>query len=204
MEVLFVYKRELYADSIESTLKKINPETYVDRSLLGNNLDEYLQSRIYDMIFVANDLDLNVDMMAKKFIANNPNVKIVLIADVLMEKDVNNAVKYNINGILRKNYSSELIECIIRLIIHGEKFFPKELVTSTIEPLLTEKEVDILQRIKNGDSNKQIAYDMNLAESTIKAHITKMFKKFKCYNRIQLIQKADEDGYMNHNYPNKY
>ena len=38
-----------------------------------------------------------------------------------------------------------------------------------------------------GKLNKQIAYDLNIGEATVKAHITAIFKKFGINNRTQAV-----------------
>jgi DNA-binding NarL/FixJ family response regulator len=45
----------------------------------------------------------------------------------------------------------------------------------------------IFLALKSGGSNKQIAYDLGLAEATVKAHMTSIFRKLKVTNRSQAI-----------------
>jgi DNA-binding CsgD family transcriptional regulator len=51
---------------------------------------------------------------------------------------------------------------------------------------LTKRQQDVLQLVKMGASNKQIAQRLNLSESTIKLHMTSLLKKFAVQNRSQL------------------
>ena len=44
-------------------------------------------------------------------------------------------------------------------------------------------------------SDKQnFEYELNISESTVKVHITNILKRMKCYNRVQLLNKAKELG----------
>jgi len=51
---------------------------------------------------------------------------------------------------------------------------------------LTDRQVDVLVWIQRGLSNKQISLRLGLSESTIKTHVSKMFKVFGVQNRQQL------------------
>ena len=53
---------------------------------------------------------------------------------------------------------------------------------------ITSRELDIIQGIVSGLSNKEIAKELNLSEYTIKTHITNIFTKLGVDNRIQLIK----------------
>jgi DNA-binding NarL/FixJ family response regulator len=51
---------------------------------------------------------------------------------------------------------------------------------------LSERERDVAIRIARGESNKEIARDLNLAERTIKAHLSSIFEKLGVRDRLQL------------------
>ena len=52
---------------------------------------------------------------------------------------------------------------------------------------LTQAQARVLAAAATGKLNKQIAYEMNLAEPTIKAHMSAIFKKLGVNNRTQAI-----------------
>lgn len=56
------------------------------------------------------------------------------------------------------------------------------------------QQLNSFKLINKGLSNKQIAYELNISESTVKVHITNILKRMKCYNRVQLLNKAKELG----------
>ena len=57
-----------------------------------------------------------------------------------------------------------------------EKFAPK----------ITNKEKDVLAWVQRALSNKQIARELNIAESTVKMHVGNLFRKYGVHNRTQL------------------
>jgi DNA-binding NarL/FixJ family response regulator len=54
-----------------------------------------------------------------------------------------------------------------------------------VRALLTTGQIDVLRRISEGQPNKTIAYEMDLSEKTVKAHITAIFKALNVVNRTQ-------------------
>ncbi|OJI04342.1 response regulator transcription factor [Polynucleobacter sp. MWH-Adler-W8] len=66
---------------------------------------------------------------------------------------------------------------------------------SKLEPL-TDRQKQILTHISNGDSNKMIAYSLNISEQTVKIHLGDIFKKIKVFNRTQAVIKAKENGWV--------
>jgi DNA-binding NarL/FixJ family response regulator len=55
---------------------------------------------------------------------------------------------------------------------------------------LTKRQLIVLERITLGESNKQIAYNLHLAETTVKAHVSAVLRKLNVQNRAQAILAA--------------
>jgi DNA-binding NarL/FixJ family response regulator len=52
---------------------------------------------------------------------------------------------------------------------------------------LTPQQYKVLTLICEGKLNKQIAYELDIVETTVKAHITSIFKKLSIHNRTQAV-----------------
>lgn len=114
-----------------------------------------------------------------------------MIMGSVLRRDIRLFKKYNLAGMLEKKYDGQRIGAIIKLAIMGDRYFPTDmLISDKIE--LTENQAKILTMASEGYSNKQIAYDMNLAESTVKNHFSKIMKILHCSNRVEAIRKAIE------------
>ena len=57
---------------------------------------------------------------------------------------------------------------------------------------LTNQQARILQLICEGKLNKQIAYDLSIAETTVKAHVTAIMRKLGVHSRTQAVLIAQE------------
>ena len=50
----------------------------------------------------------------------------------------------------------------------------------------------VLERMAKGESNKQIAYNLNITETTVKAHVSAILRKLGVHNRVQAILSASD------------
>ena len=64
-----------------------------------------------------------------------------------------------------------------------------ETLTKLIDEVVTEKlsrrEIEVLRLVMNGDSNKQIARHLNIAEPTVKCHVKSVLRKLNARNRFE-------------------
>ena len=59
---------------------------------------------------------------------------------------------------------------------------------------LTERELDVVQWMARGKSNKVIGKILFITDSTVKAHLTSIYKKFGVTNRTEAAMKARDKG----------
>jgi len=76
-------------------------------------------------------------------------------------------------------------------VLGGPAASPKEAAIERLG-LLTRQQAVILQLICEGKLNKQIAYDLSIAETTVKAHVTAIMRKLGVYSRTQAVLLARE------------
>jgi DNA-binding NarL/FixJ family response regulator len=60
---------------------------------------------------------------------------------------------------------------------------------------LTPTQLKVLNGVRSGLLNKQIAYDLGIAEATVKAHMTALMRKLNVRNRTQVAMAAQAMGY---------
>jgi DNA-binding NarL/FixJ family response regulator len=57
---------------------------------------------------------------------------------------------------------------------------------------LTPQQVRVLQMLRQGLLNKQIAYDLGVGETTVKAHVSEILRKLKVSSRTQAVIEASK------------
>jgi len=69
---------------------------------------------------------------------------------------------------------------------------PKKLVISTLLEPLSEREVEVLQLVGAGLSNREIAEELILTVGTVKWHLHNIYGKLQVHNRTQAVARARE------------
>jgi DNA-binding NarL/FixJ family response regulator len=70
------------------------------------------------------------------------------------------------------------------------KLDDRNCVCDAILPQLTPVQMKILDGVRSGQLNKQIAFDLGIAEATVKAHMTTIMRKLNVRNRTQVALAA--------------
>ena len=104
-------------------------------------------------------------------------------------------------GIVLKTTAVRSLANAIRFMHSGEVYLPLELMRQTAaggadlrNGKLTEKEMTVLRYLTEGRQNKEIANEMQLAEPTIKMHVTAICRKLGAKNRTQAVMMARDLG----------
>ncbi|MFT6990037.1 MAG: DNA-binding NarL/FixJ family response regulator [Paraglaciecola sp.] len=80
---------------------------------------------------------------------------------------------------------------ILQIILSGKLYFSKAKLNA-IKPLFTPRQLQVLEHMLEGLSNKVIAANIDIAEPTIKMHVTAILKKLMVTNRTQAAIVATE------------
>lgn len=142
-----------------------------------------------------------------------PKVRIVLLTDVLDGQQLSAALAAGIDGYLMKEISLEALLQSLGLVMLGEKVFPTDLATLLIngttasvkpgrrvvsdevkERGLSDREMQILVCLAQGDSNKIIANRLDITEATVKVHVKSLLRKIQASNRTQAAIWAVNQG----------
>ena len=78
----------------------------------------------------------------------------------------------------------------------GIEFYQKGVYALDNGMSLSARQVGVLQQLGQGLSNKQIAHNLGVAEPTVKMHISALLRAFGVQNRVQILLKAKEKGFI--------
>ncbi|MCA0869677.1 response regulator transcription factor [Seohaeicola saemankumensis] len=107
-------------------------------------------------------------------------------------------------GFVPKTLPARSLVNAIKFMAMGEQFAPVEFMSgkdaqddAAAHPLakkLTERELQVLRGLTAGQTNKEIARDLDLAEPTIKLHVKTLYRKIGASNRTKAAMIARETG----------
>ncbi|GLX78631.1 DNA-binding response regulator [Thalassotalea insulae] len=126
-----------------------------------------------------------------------PQVPVVVVSAHEDQDTIAKAMEYGASGFVPKSTPVETIFAAIQQVLLGDIWLPEsfrlesknEDHTDIAERVasLTQQQYRILMMFAQGMLNKQIAYDLEVSEATIKAHATAIFRKLNVRNRTQAV-----------------
>jgi len=124
--------------------------------------------------------------------------KVIIMTTFESEEDVHRAMKAGARGYLLKDSSQEEILDAIRRVSLGETYLPARIVQKVAEgmrkPELSPREIEVLQCVAAGKSNKEIGVQLFIAEGTVKTHVKHLLEKLGAPGRTAAIREAVHRG----------
>jgi DNA-binding NarL/FixJ family response regulator len=118
-----------------------------------------------------------------------------LVVVVSAEDDprfVTQAIKDGAMGYIPKTSSEDVMREALKLVLAGSTYVPPHALDRPPDNLkgLTERQLDVLRLLVRGKQNKEIARDLGISHSTVKAHITEMGGRLAARNRVAIVSAA--------------
>ena len=108
------------------------------------------------------------------------------------------ALREGAAGFVPKTLSPFDMVAAVREMLRGEVYFPIEFLSDpskgTLATTLTPRERDVLAGISKGQSNKEIARDLDIQEVTVKLHLKTLSRKLGARNRTHAAMLARDQG----------
>lgn len=137
-----------------------------------------------------------------------PTIPVVIVSAEQDKQIVLQAITYGAVGFITKSSPRAQMTEAIEQILNGNVYLPSDIIRTqksstrrahnepSIPPellqALTRKQLLVLERMTKGESNKQIAYNLDIAETTVKAHVSAILRKLNVHNRVQAILSAGD------------
>jgi two-component system NarL family response regulator len=121
----------------------------------------------------------------------HPGACVVVLTTYDDEEDIYRAFAHGARGYLLKESTLEDIVACIHRVSEGMPWIPAGISSKLASRLnrdeLSRRERDVLARVAVGKSNKEIAADLCIAESTVKAHVDNILKKLDVRGRTEAV-----------------
>lgn len=151
-------------------------------------------------------LDLNMPGMngvagLRQAINANADKPVAIITGATSPRMLDEIMSSGAAGIVLKTTGVKSLANAIRFMYSGEHYIPLELMRERYSPTksicnsdLSRKEMSVLMFLAEGRQNKEIANHLQLAEPTIKMHVTAICRKLGAQNRTQAVVMARDLG----------
>lgn len=178
---------------------------------------EFLEASSFDELLVMCDGDATFDLVLtdlrmpgwpgfsgiQMLRDKQPAAKVVVISASEAHADVRDALEHGAAGYIPKSSSVKIMLSALDLIFSGGVYVPPTVLREpgeaveprpavppadpALEQLLTQRQREVLERLREGKSNKQIAHELGLSEGTVKIHVTAVMRSLGVRNRTQAV-----------------
>jgi two-component system nitrate/nitrite response regulator NarL len=161
------------------------------------------------LMYLDGRLDIDAGEVLRAISRDQPAVKVVILGDPASLTLLWQAYPTAIDGYLLKDVSAAALVHALHLVISGQQIFPpgpraaaagprptqEAPIYGQAMPALSARELQILQFVVGGSSNKAIARDLTISSETVKVHMRALLRKLNVRNRTQVALWALEHGY---------
>jgi two-component system nitrate/nitrite response regulator NarL len=127
--------------------------------------------------------------------------RVALISGEATRKIAEDALEAGAAGFVPKSLPAKSLVNAVKFMAMGEQYAPIDFMTAVEEvPInalaekLTPRELQVLEGLTEGKSNKEIARDLDITEPTVKLHVKTLYRKVGAANRTQAAMIAREAG----------
>ena len=217
MKILVVDDHVLIRDAVRGVLKELKGDADVleasdcrqAMALIAENADD-LGLILLDLHLPDRDGFSALAEMRERY----PAISVVVLSGQHDRSSVVKALDLGALGFIPKSGQRDVMLSALQLVFAGGIYIPPEILTrdASIAPApgpkpaslphaspsdlgLTERQLDVLALMMQGKSNKAICRVLDLAEPTVKNHVTAMLKALKVTNRTEAVIAVRELGW---------
>lgn len=151
-----------------------------------------------------------VPEIVAKLRRERPQLRIIVVGEGLDPLVIESVIGAGAKGYLAETASEAEIRMALEVVLDGSVWAPRKVLArllessgstaastpaagDRIEDRMTARELEVLQLLKDGRSNRAIAETLGIDEATVKAHLGRMLRKTGAHNRVELTLRAIEE-----------
>jgi len=207
MKILVVDDHVLIREALRGLFRELRPEAIVLEAADAARAVALLAEQP-DIALILLDLSLpdrdGLGLLAE-LRARHPAISVVVLSGFADRANVMRALDHGALGFIPKSAGREVMMSALSLVFSGGVYIPPEILASkspTAKPQLpasdlglTGRQGDVLALMMQGKSNKAICRRLDLAEATVKNHVTAILKALGVSNRTEAVLAASARGW---------
>jgi DNA-binding NarL/FixJ family response regulator len=124
--------------------------------------------------------------------------RIVVLTNSSKEEDIYRAIRAGAHGYLLKDTPEAEMVAAIFIIMQGKRYIPRHIAARLADRMmkddLTGRELEILELLAQGFTNKQIGRDLNISDNTVRNHVIHIMEKLGVSDRTEAVAAAIRSG----------
>ena len=216
MLILLADDHELVREGLKHTLTGLSSDvTFLEASTATEVADTLIQHTNIDLLLL--DLVMpgsNGFQLLKQICDSNPDLPVAVLSAADDPAKMRKALDVGASGFISKSGNAEVMLSALRLILAGGIYVPPDMLkpytdtdpgtqgfatqpssaSDSQTSALTARQRQVLEKLGQGKSNKQIARELDLSENTVKIHVTGVLRALGVDNRTQAAVIAGAKG----------
>jgi DNA-binding NarL/FixJ family response regulator len=209
MNVLMVDDHLMFLQGMKNLLSVLVPELRVETTGDMTQAVQLAQLADYDLVLLDWHLtECDGEQSIRRLRDAGCMARIVVLSGETNATLIRHSVDLGAAGFIPKKYSSEMMIAALGHVLAGRIFLPPETLNAPPadsgardaagpDPRLTNltaRQMDVYRAAARGLPNKLIARHLNIAESTVKAHLTAVYTALGVRNRTEAAYQASREG----------
>ncbi len=207
IKVLIVDDHNLVREGLKAVFDQGDEVEVVGEAGSGEEALEMVGKVEPDVILMDISMPGMNGIQATKMIReNHPSAKVVMLTMLDQEGYVYEAVKAGATGYMLKNTSSDDLVHAIQTVFDGKALLHPDATAQLLKEFVTladhkakdyglsAREMEVMQLLSEGNTNKEIAKALWISEQTVKTHVAHIFDKLGTSDRTETVATALRNG----------
>ena len=216
LRILLVDDHVLFRKGIASLIANRSDLTVVGEAEDGIEAVRVARETLPDIILMDVNMPRQNGLETVKILKGEmPHINIVMLTVSDNDEDLFKAIKYGAKGYLLKNLEPQQLYDMLDKVRNGEAAISGAMAAKILQEFrqpdkskekeaggvdeLTAREIEVLDQVVTGATNKEIADTLSITENTVKIHLRNILEKLHVKNRIQAAVHAVREGLVDDN-----
>jgi DNA-binding NarL/FixJ family response regulator len=205
VRILVLDDHPLFADAMRQVLLRLGNDVHIHTAdTVAHALYFVDNGKVYDLILA--DINLPgldgfafIRLLRERFIAS----PVIMVSASQNAGKIRMAQQQGAMGYIHKSSDAKTMLNAVQQVLGGNLCFPNSNPSTqaaphaTVKPAslgISDRQFDVLKLMEKGLSNKAIAYELHITESTVKIHVSKLFEALASHNRFSCVMEAKRLG----------
>lgn len=128
----------------------------------------------------------------------SPAPRVIILTSFEKEEDIYRAIRAGAQGYLLKDTTESEMITAITDVVYGKRYIPRHIAARLADRMmradLTARELQILELIAGGATNKEIAVALDISDNTVRHHVNHIMEKLGVSDRTEAVATAMRSG----------
>jgi two-component system, NarL family, nitrate/nitrite response regulator NarL len=212
IRIAIAERQQLFREAIRSLLESQPDFCVILETGDGNDLAHWVTEQMPDILLFDPSLRNGSGLSAlRDFPEALRSIRSIILTESIARAEMMQFLFAGVRGVVLKNSPTELLFKSIRTVMEGQYWLPRDVIGEVMmnlrslaeraarnDPLpahsLSPQQLQIVEAIVAGCSNKDIAHTLAVSERTVKYHLTRIFSKLGVAGRMELARYSLENN----------